>query len=312
MKRVAVLILSMLLLLSGCNTQPQEQAQPDETKLVYATFFPLYAITERVIRGVPDLHLRTLIQPQDGCIRDYQLSDLDIAKIAAADAIIMAGRSLESFEGAFFTDDIGLTAIAAYDGLTLIGQGTETDGEEGSHFDGENPWLFLSVEGAGLIMESIAGAMASVDPDYEAQYAENLHQGLEELEDLYADMQAALTAVNPVSVGLMHEGLVYMAEDLGLHVACHVDREPGTAVYDNDLMITRADLKGTGAKVVLLEKQAPDQLKNAMKDAGYQVALIDTLTTFPMGAAFDHYLEAMRGNARAIAGAFAETARQAG
>lgn len=308
MKRLLTLILIPMLLLSGCVNvaQPEPEAAQIEGKLIYASFYPLYALSERIVRGVPNMVVKVLVQPQDGCLRNYELSEWDIAKIASCDAMIVGGRGLETFEAALMNqEDGGVAAIGAMNGLTLIGQGGEVDGELESHLQGGNPWLFLSTDGAEQIMESIAGGMAGLDPGFEGMYADNLERGQEALQNLRQDCLEALVRVAPQPVALLHEGLVYLAEDLGLNVVCQVDREPGTELYDNDLSAAIDEMNAAGAKVVLVEKQAPDQLKQALKAAGFRVALIDTLSTFPIGAGFDHYLKAMKGNARAVADAFA-------
>lgn len=308
MKRLLALLLIPLLLLSGCVhvAQPEPIKEP-EGKLIYASFYPLYALAERVVKGVPNMTVKVLVQPQDGCLREYDLSEWDIAKIAASDAMIVGGRGLETFESALMDQEEGegIAAIGAMNGLTLIGQGEEVDGELESHLQGENPWLFLSVDGAEQIMESIAGGMAGLDPGFEEMYADNLAHGEEALHKLQMDSQEILLQAKPQPVALLHEGLPYLAEDLGLNVVCQVDREPGSELYDNDLKAAIDQMNAAGAKVALIEIQAPDQLKQALKEAGFQVALIDTLSTFPIGAGFDHYLEAMKGNAQAVADAFA-------
>ncbi len=314
MKRLLILALISLLLLSGCvkltRPEPEPTAAAPEGKLIYASFYPLYALAEQVVSGVPNMTLRPLIQPQDGCLRNYELSEWDVAKIAASDAVILGGRGLERFEPALMGGEQSqVAAIGAMNGLTLIGQGEDEDGELDSHLQGENPWLFLSTEGAGQIMESIAGGMAGLDPGFESLYAHNLVHGMEQLDKLRQDCLEILLQTSPRPVALLHEGLPYLAEELGLNVVCQVDREPGSELYDNDLKAAVEQMRATGAKVALMERQAPDQLKRALKEAGFQVALIDTLSTFPIGAGFEHYLRAMKGNAQAVADAFAELAR---
>ena len=102
MKRLAAaLILAFVAAaLTGCGPLVTDET---ETLSVYATFWPVYVLTEAVARGVPDVELRCLVQPQDGCLRAYQLSDWDDALLSSgANAVIMGGRGLESFESTLF------------------------------------------------------------------------------------------------------------------------------------------------------------------------------------------------------------------
>ncbi|MBQ3423728.1 MAG: hypothetical protein IJH38_00820, partial [Clostridia bacterium] len=89
------------MLLTSCRRLVPEE---EETISVYASFYPIYALADGVTRSVPDVELHCLVQPQDGCLRSYQLSDWDLALLKrGADAVISGGRGLESFEDALFT-----------------------------------------------------------------------------------------------------------------------------------------------------------------------------------------------------------------
>lgn len=301
--RLAAPVLMLALILSGCQKSIQEE--PVAEKTVYTSFFPFYALAEGLFEGVPNMRLKNLVQPQDGCLRSYELSDWDAALVGSADAMIIGGRGMESFEGLLIgLEENGPALISALDGLTLINQGQQIDDELESHLQGPNPWLFLSVEGAGEVMESIAQGMMALDPSFQALYAQNLERRQDELEQLQQQMLQLLIKVEPQPVALMHEGLPYLAGDLGLYVAVQVDREPGSELYDADLDEALAKLKDGGARVILLEKQAPDQLKRALEQEGYVPVLIDTLSTFPFDTDAQYYDRVMLGNAQAVADAF--------
>ena len=81
---IAALLL-MALMLSGCR--PLVADAPKQLE-VYATFYPICALADAVAQGVPDMALHCLVQPQDGCLRSYALSDWDIYMLTSADAVI--------------------------------------------------------------------------------------------------------------------------------------------------------------------------------------------------------------------------------
>lgn len=290
-------LMALALLLCGCRSMVPERSE----RLIYATFYPIYALALPILEGAPDLTLKCLVQPQDGCPRAYQLSEWDLALLAQADAAIEGGRGLENFT----LSGGNLAVIAAMDNLALLGEGASAgDGEEADHFAGENPWLFLSVEGAGQIAESIAAGMMALDPAYEGLYAENLAAVEAGLDALKAEMRAEVGEPSRKRVALLHEGLGYLADELGLSVVATLRREPGEALYGDELEDFIAALRDSGAQVALVERQAPQTLCRAIEAAGLTIAKIDTLTT---GFAADPqaYFQAMRGNARAIAQALA-------
>jgi len=290
--------------LSGCHKMVPGEANPAWT--IYASFPPIYALANPILQSAPGIALKCLAQPQDGCLRAYDLSDWDEALLGSADAVIVAGRGLESFEDRLSGG--ALAVIGAMDGVTLLGSDSVAPaGDEPDHFDDENPWAYLSVDRARAMAEAVASGMAELDPDYAALYEENLEHFDAELEALETRAEELIVAAPAASVAVMHEALFYPADDLGLHVAAVVRREPGSELSDNELKAALETLKASEAKVVLLETQAPQPLRAALSAAGYQLALIDTLATHMPGDAGD-YVRTMDKNAQAIAAALQKAA----
>ena len=298
-KRCLALLLALAaLLLSGCSPMA---GVPEDTR-VMASFYPLYALALNLVKDVPALTLGCLVQPQAGCPRSYQLSDWDAALIAGQDALIVGGRGLESFETALKGAASGPVVLTALGGLTLYNSG-EAASEESSHLAGDNPWLFLSVPGAMEMCISIAAGMAQLDEPYADIYMDNLSEYLARLEDLADDMENAMARARPRPVAVLHEGLGYLARQLKLEIACEYPREPGSEQYGNDLDDLLEALAASGAEVALIERQAPQNLVEALEQAGYAVVRLDTLMTHPADGDPTAYERAMLDNAEAIAAA---------
>ena len=300
--RLALLLL-LALVLSGCRPLV---ADAPETLSVYATFYPICALTEAVARDVPDLTLNCLVQPQDGCLRSYELSDWDLSLLASADAVIAGGRGLESFESTLFgLGEQGPAVSAVLYNLELMnGRKTHGGSEEDSHLDGPNPHLYMSIDGAKQIVESVSAMLLTMDPGYESQYIDNETRALKALDALKAEMRDIAGDTEGQRVILMNEALVYAARDYGLSVAGQFDRESGAALYDAELSECLETLAGLDARVVLIEKQAPLSLVQALEQAGYSVARIDILSTHRGDEGFEGYIGAQKNNARAIRRAF--------
>jgi ABC-type Zn uptake system ZnuABC Zn-binding protein ZnuA len=194
------------------------------------------------------------VQPQDGCLRSYELSDWDEALLGDADAVILAGRGLESFESLLSGGSIAV--MGAMDGLTLINNGAlAPEGDESDHFDDENPWAYLSVPQAREMCSVIAAGMIALDPDYEALYEENFAHYDEALEALETRAEELILAAPEASVAVAHEGLFYLTDWLGLSVASVVRREPGQRPLDN--VLRRAGVPRESGRVILIESQRP-------------------------------------------------------
>lgn len=307
-KRLAALVCAALILsLTGCHSL-MEGDDAQQTKHVAATFYPLYALAVNLVQDVPALSLTCLTQPQDGCIRSYELSDWDNALLKNQDAIIFGGRGLESFEGSLAQSTPSAILISALEGLRLREEDAgDSDDENEAHFIGENPWTFLSVAGAMEMSIAIAGDMATIDEAYAEKYHENLTVYLARLEALIGEMSDLIAAAPYRKVAVLHEGLTYFAGQFSLEIAYVHPREPGSDVTDNDLEALLEALAESGAQTVFLEEQAPAHLVGALEEAGYPVARLDTLTAHMADGDTGVYERVMLENARAAQEALKRT-----
>ena len=298
----ALALILTALALAGCR--PVVQDAP-ECLSVYATFYPIYALTEAVLRDIPDAELHCLVQPQDGCLRNYQLSDWDAALLArGADAVMMGGRGLESFESALFGwGDDGPAMCALLYNLELYSDGTKA-AEAESHMKGPNPHLYMSMEGAQQMLDSAAAMMVSLDPQYASRYSENAAEAKARLQSAFEAARKLLSDCAGRRVILMNEALVYCARDYGLEIVDQVDRESGDALTGEALQKLVERLKAEGADAVLIERQAPQALIEALEAANLTVAKLDVMSTHTEGEGFDVYLQILSDNARAMREAF--------
>lgn len=296
MKRLIALLLC-LMLLSGCASPMQEEAEKELT--IYASFYPVYALTASIVADVPGMQLHQLVQPQDGCLRNYTLSDWDLYTVSNADAVILAGSGLESFADTLSSLGENGPAVAWVMGSLVLR--TEEWGSE--HFSGVNPWLFLSVEGARQISEAITANMLELDPGCESLYLANLYAADERLSALKDEMTDILAGVNlETPAAVLHEGLFYLADEWSLNVVTAIERESGDTLSEEAF----ETLSQSGARVVLIEKQAPESLVKQLASDGFCVALIDTLSTGNESMGADGYYTAMKMNARALREALAD------
>lgn len=296
---IAALLVGATLLLSGCQPVMTDD-DALETKYITTTFYPLYSLAVNLVKEVPALSLSCLTQPQDGCLRSYELSDWDYQVLIHQDAVILAGRGLESFEGMLHQLPDSPILISVLEGRRLRTEDAGDPDDDNTHFNGENPWYFLSVAGAMEICMSIAGSMAEIDGLYAGQYAENLDAYLWKLEKLIAGMRETVHSVSPKPVAVLHEGLTYFAGQFDLDMALVYPREPGVDLIDNDFLALTDALSESGAQVVLVEEQAPDRLVAALETEGYAVARIDTLTAHMANGDEEAYERIMMENARSL------------
>lgn len=299
---ISVLIL-MGMLLSGCAPL----METDDALDIYTSFYPIYALMDGLTEGIPDMTIHCLVQPQDGCLREYALSDWDLYMLASsADGVIIGGRGLESFESTLFSwGEQGPAVSAILYNLELYNQdeGDATD-EESSHFEGANPHLYMSLEGARTMLESLEATLISLDPQYAHIYADNLMRTQKDISALQDRVKVIAEAISGEKVVVMNEALVYVAEDYNLEIDQIYPRESGEGLYDQALSECLETLSLSEAKVILIEKQAPQNFKAALANAGYTVAALDVLSDHQASEGFEGYLQAQQQNMDAICKAF--------
>lgn len=302
----AVLLLCMLPL-AGCVNRLEE-----EGLLIYASFYPFYAVTQGVAEGAQGVSVRCLVQPYDSCPRAYELSDWDVRLISYADLVFLGGRGFESFEGSWESSAFSQkAAVRLMDGVELINEGDPVSvDEDASHFDGPNPWAFLSFDGAEALITSAASNLIYLDEQNEGIYHDNEAALLERLDAVRAEAEALLIGAELQPVGILHEGLQYIAQDFGVFIGATYEREPGqdldlSALEEAVTLFTEADVR-----VLFIERQAPDRLKRELDKAGFILAEMDTTLTRAPEGTVDGYFEALNDNARAASDAFLRAAGQ--
>lgn len=310
MKKLLALVLCMILMaavLSGCssNQESSEQAE-DEVLTVYAAFYPIYALADMIVQDVPGLSLNCLVQPQDGCLRDYMLSDWDLSLLAnAADTVLIGGRGLENFENLLYNlgeDGPGVTALMYNMELDSFNDATKDDE---SHWSGENPHIYMKTDGALALAERIAGSMRLMDAENSDIYEKNLAAAQAQLVALKAELQRETAHLKGKPVIVMNEALLYTAEEHSLEIEGVICRESGEALYDKALENCLKTLAGLQTKVILIEKQAPEAFCRTLEAAGYALARLDVLSTRTASDGGEGYFESMRANTAAICDAFA-------
>lgn len=302
--RLTALAVAAALCLVGCAP---DLAQVDGTTQLYASFFPIYALSSLVLEDVPGVGLKCLVQPQDDCLRLYDISDWDASVLAYdADCVIIGGRGLESFESSLYTfGNEGPAVITAMYSLDLYNEDGNASIEGGAgHLSDANPYLYMSVDGAQQMVMQTADALIDFMPNKAAAIRHNSAKAAERLTELKAEMLSICSAAYGQQVILMNEALIYTALELGMLPAYRYDRESGTTLYGSMLDDAVKAFRQSGAEVVLIEKQAPTELVYALEDAGFSVVLIDIMSSYSATDNGEAYFEKQLANARAIASVF--------
>lgn len=309
-RKTAWLAVLICICLTGCGAKPAADLPAESDAFhVYASFYPVYALADMITEGVDDVNLHCLVQPQDGCLRAYQLSDWDLALLSAsADAVLAGGRGLESFESILYALGENGPAVSALlynmnlKELRAVNSSEETD----SHWIGDNPHIYMDADAAAELCGRIAAAMALLDADHEEAYAANLQKSQDALSELKTEIEQDLSHLKGEKVIVMNEALVYADAAYGLNIDLCYERESGADIEGKDLENCLSALGRSDAQVILLEKQAPRQFCEALEAAGYRVAQLDIFSTGRANEGWEAYFQAQKENVQAIIEAFSE------
>lgn len=294
--------------LAGCANQPQQEAK--QPLNVYASFYPIYALTRMIVDGAPDVQLHCLVQPQDGCLRGYALSDWDFALLnQSADALVVGGSGLESFESTLYAmGDSGPAVLELSTGMARdnpAAMNLQPDSE--SHWQDANPHVYMNLDCAAEMLRRIAAGMAVVDAEHESIYLANLEHAEAELNALRKEISEMMGKWTGQRVIVMNEALVCAAQDLGLEIAACYARENGENLEGADLDACLNALRDCDARIVLIERQAPQSLLEALEAAGFAPVRMDTLSTRRADEGAEGYVRALRENAQALEQALQST-----
>ena len=297
MRRLQLLSLAVIatLLLTACAPIIQES----NVLTIYTTFPPIYTLTKLVVGDAKGYNVVCLTQPQDECLRGYVLSDWDqTLLLRAADAVIAGGRGLEAFQEALEEmSEKSFPLVEAMAGMELLSFDIT---DEDSHFSGDNPHAYLSVKGCKQLLTTIMGALCALYPKDRTTFETNVNTVLLKFDAVETQIDAIKDSVIGAPVALLNEAALYTADELGLSVVCLIERESGEMYTDAGFELLREELEKSGAKIALLERQAPAALIEWLREDGIGVALIDTVSTSTALQSPTALYDALLGNAQAI------------
>lgn len=234
MKKLLSLMTAGLIVLSGCTKAPQtqEMVMPEaEKKVIYTTFFPVYDLTSRIVGD--KMEVRTIIKANQEP-HDFELQANEMASISEADLIVFNGAGMEGFiedleelvknDDKFLDLSQGLTLLESneddhdYDHDSHEEHEEHDDRDHGHDHSGVNPHTWLSIKNAMIEMDTIYQKVASMDPENEAYYKDNLEKSLAEFKKLDDQFISEISKIDREEKYFIasHAAFNYLANDYGL------------------------------------------------------------------------------------------------
>lgn len=293
---ICILVLG-LFAFSGCSNNGVSNSEEKQGTTIVTSFYPMYILTQNVVKDIENIKVINMTQPQRGCLHDYQLVPADLKTLETADAFVINGAGMEAFMDKVLEQRPNLKVIEASKDIELL---KDESGEENAH-------VWVSISGAIKEVNNIAEGLATFDPENANAYKENAKSYVKLLEAQSDKMHKELDKFKNKDIVTFHEAFPYFAQEFGLNIVSVVEREPNTEPSAGELAELIDTIKDSEVKVLFAEPQYSQRAADSIaKQTGARVYVLDPIVTGQGDAPADSYIKTMDENLRVLVEAFSE------
>lgn len=266
---------------------------------VMASSYPVWLLTREVLGQAPGLELDLLVAAGTGCPHDYTLTPKDMLRLSSSNALIINGRGFEAFLSSALGQLKKLSVIDAGGNIPAL----PDDGSEDHHDHPHgNPHYFSSPARAAVMVQNIAGGLASLDPASGDSLRAAGQQYAARLQALGQDAAALGRLGGSTDFVLQHDALSWFFHDAGLSVTGvlqeEADEPPSAAALGALVKKIKA---GRRRCVVVTEPQFPERIAKALaRDAGAGLISLDPVASGPANPPAGYYEKVMKANIAAL------------
>ncbi|MBR6653118.1 MAG: zinc ABC transporter substrate-binding protein [Oscillospiraceae bacterium] len=270
MRKFIALFLALIMALSFCACSGSENNTGGSKVKIVATIFPQYDFARQIAGDLADITM--LLAPGEE-IHTYDPSPADIITIQSADIFIYGGGESDTWlEGVFDSiDTSGMTLISLMDVCELLETAEEHDHDH-EHEHEEMPYdehVWTSPANAKKIVEAIANALCTADPDDAAQFRTNRDNYLDKLTALDLKFHEVIDSASRSTLIFGDRfPLLYFAEEYGLDYCaafpgCASNAEPSAATVAELIETVKRDNIPIVFKIELSNGQIADSIAEA-------------------------------------------------
>lgn len=284
-----LLIIVMISILGVLCTRlfSEKVSEPKEKINIVTSFYPIYIVAKNITEGVEGVGLTNMAENHTGCLHDYQLSTNDMRELEKADIFLINGVGMEPF-----VDDI----IQTYPDLLVIDTSTGTtfidEGEPNGH-------IWLNLENYKIQVENIKKALAEFDAPDAGAYEANARKYEEQIEKLADEEQEVEQLIGNKNIIIFHEGLEYLAQDLGLNVVHSLDLDEEVSLSAKEIAEIIDKINTHGVKSVFVQEEQKHLIQSSIESETN--AVVYTLDPLVSGEDVSNsYIEGMEKNLELI------------
>ncbi|MBQ8173100.1 MAG: zinc ABC transporter substrate-binding protein, partial [Mailhella sp.] len=289
-------------------------ATPSEgsERVLTATVFPIWILLKELAKDVPGVSVNLLLPAGSGCPHDYAMTPNDRCRLAKADILVMNGLGLEGFLGhAAKRSSLlkpGSSVVIAARGLSdiLPAEGScngHSHSDHGKDARSANPHIFAAPSMMANMARSISSQLAQFDAANAAAYLAGGEKTASRLEALAAECRAAGQKLVRRVIVTQHNIFDYLARDMGLEVAAHVQSHDGQEASARAMLDLVRLIRSKGVGAVVVEPQYPARTcRTLAAETGIPCISLDPAANGPdsLPSPLDWYEKLMRENLRTL------------
>lgn len=304
------------LLVTGCTKKTSADWPNVPGPKVVVTFAPIHSFVTNVMgdRG----HVKTILATTGP--HDYQPTTDDAKHIDGADLFFSNGLGLEgnlikSIKASRSNSKVAFVDLGGrLDEKTLLEADDHDHGAPGhthTHDSEFNPHVWLGLEQAKKMVETIRDELKKVDPPLAAEYDANAARYCAELDRLISDGKQILSGIpkEKRTFVTMHDSLGYFAKTFDLTVAGVIELTPGQEPSRKELDALIEACTKNKVRVIAVEPQyssagGAKAIERELRNRGLDPVVIDidpleTATKDELSPGL--YVKTMRANLKALA-----------
>lgn len=296
--------------LSACSSSDAADRGSGDKLDVVASFYPMQFLAEEI--GGSHVSVTTLTKPGVEP-HDLELTPRQIGGLAEADLILFLKGIQPAVDDAVGQSGVENTVDAAKL-TTLENHGTEVDGHDHGHEEGEHegeehegeeagadPHIWLDPVKYAEVAEGVGKSLEKADPDHAADYRKNTDILVGELNALNTAFETGLKDTTTKTFITTHSAFGYLAERYGLTQEGIAGIDPEAEPSPARINEIHAVAEKSKATTVFFETLASDKTaKTLAKDLGLKTDVLDPLEGITDKSAGADYIEVMESNLAAL------------
>lgn len=268
--------------LAGCGNRTGNTPTSGEKIKIVATMYPVYEFAKQVGK---DKVAVTMLVPPGAEPHDWEPTPKDLAQIRTAKLFLYHGANLEPVDKLLSKEVLGnAKAVEISKGIPLLTKTEEDKGDESKeqqeghdgHHSNTDTHVWLDPVYAQQEIDTIAAALAEIDPQNKDYYQQNARQYNSELEKLNQEYQTALTNVPHRDIITSHSAFGYLAKRYNLQQVGIMGLNPDTEPTPDKMAKVVTFCRDHGVKYIFFETVVNPKLSRTIaKETGADLLVLN-------------------------------------